>query len=92
MVGAVGRGENPSEINLSAMHGDIRIIAIAGVQQPKQAEPAAGPVHTEAAVEPVQSSAGNTSSGADPKLAILESLSKGEITVDEAARLLERAS
>lgn len=92
MVGAVGRGENPSEIDLSVMRGDIRIRAAAAAQQPKQAEQAAGPVHTETAAAPLQASGGNTRSGADPELAILESLSKGEITVEEAARLLERAS
>jgi hypothetical protein len=75
MVGAVGRGDSPSEINLSVMHGNISIRA-AGVRQSRQSEQASSPA------------AGDTSPGVDLRLSILERLSRGEITVEEAARLL----
>jgi len=92
MVGAVGRGDSPSEINLSVMHGNISIKEATGTRQPKQAEQTAGPAHTETAAAHAQPPADDTPSDADPRLDILESLRKGEITVDEAVSLLDRAS
>ena len=92
MVGVVGRGDSPSEVNLSVMHGNISIRAAAGARQRKQPREAATSGGSEPAAPAAQAPSGDSSSGADPRLAILESLSKGEITVEEAVRLLDRAS
>lgn len=92
MVGVVGRGDSPSEINLSAMHGNITIRSAAEARQQKQPEQTARAAPVETAAPTAQPPGGGTPPAADPGLAILESLRKGEITIEEAARLLDRAS
>jgi hypothetical protein len=96
MVGAIGRSENPSQISLSAMRGDIvirRMTETSGDTQKKDSEagvPSEGAAAPTVVAEPAPAGAGDQAPPADdPRLAILESLSRGEITVEEAARLLD---
>lgn len=108
MVGAIGRGENPAQISLTTLRGDISIRRIEATRAEPQEDRIAAdqqkwtptgetrpasPEHTPPATtpEPAPASPGNgTPPAPDPRLAILESLSRGEITVEEAAVLLEQ--
>jgi hypothetical protein len=117
MVGNIGGGESPSQINLSTMHGDIviRRTTTTGGDWTREEATGAGPSETipvareEAREESVESapseeppvptaiaesmpasSAEATPPAGDSRLQILESLSRGEISVEEASRLLDK--
>ena len=111
MVGAIGRSEQPAQISLSTMRGDITLRRTEGVRAERKEEPAAtsdyraspvgqkvaADVTSEIRAEPMRGEqtaptgpGDGTPPVVDTRLAILESLSRGEITVEEAARLLER--
>ncbi len=96
MVGAIGQGDNPAQISLSTVRGDITIRRVGGARAETREPGEQGSREAEeqrsgGAEEQAPAGPGDGPQPVvDARLAILESLSRGEITVEEAARLLER--
>jgi DUF4097 and DUF4098 domain-containing protein YvlB len=96
-VGSVGSGDPRAEVSVRTSSGDIRVhwlphAAVEPIPMPAPVEsPATPPVppHPPAIPREPDVRADNESAGLDERQAVLESLARGEISVDEADALLE---